>query len=194
VIIASPLVTKRLKNRWFISDTHFFHEDLLSFEKEDGHKRRSEFANIEEHNETIVERWNARVKPGDKVRHLGDVALGLKGSEYDTKLHPLLSRLNGRKDLIIGNHDKVKNKILQNHFRTMELWKRYSRDDWGVAFHLTHIPQRLDQLHKTNINVHGHLHEKLMDEPNYINVCCEHTNFAPMHLDEIIAEIKLRGI
>lgn len=183
-----------MPERWFISDTHFFHEKLLSFEKEDGHKCRSEFSSIEEHNEVIVERWNARVKPGDKVWHLGDVALGLKGIEYETKLHPLLNRLNGRKDLIVGNHDKLKNKILQNHFRRWELWKAYGHEDQEFAFTLTHIPQRLDQLRKSHINIHGHIHEKLMDDPHYINVCCEHTNYAPVNLDEILQIIKQRGI
>jgi len=182
-----------MRNRWFISDTHFFHENILTFEKDDGHKCRSEFSSVEEMNEIMVERWNARVKPGDKIWHLGDVALGLKGSEYETKLHPLLNRLNGRKDLVIGNHDKIKNKILQNHFRRIEYWKRYGDDD-SSSFVLTHVPHRMDQLRKTTVNIHGHIHDKLMDEPNYISVCCEQTNYAPVHLDEILALINQRGL
>lgn len=192
-MIEAPNVIRRIRNRWFISDTHFFHEKMLTFEKADGHKCRSEFANIEEHNAIIVERWNQWVKPGDKVWHLGDVALGLSGGEYETKLHPLLNSLNGRKDLIIGNHDKLKNKVLRNHFRRWELWQTYTKDEWGFGFTLTHIPQRLDQLRRTEINLHGHIHEKLMNEPNYINVCCEHTNYTPVHLDEILMIIKQRG-
>lgn len=195
ILIEAPNVIRRLRNRWFISDTHLFHEALLSFEKDDGHKCRSEFSCIDEHNDIIRERWNARVKPGDKIWHLGDVALGLSGSEYETKLHPYLNSLNGRKDLIIGNHDKLKNKILQNHFRRWEYWKRYTKDSWPFGgFQLTHVPHRLDQLRRTHINIHGHIHEKLMDEPNYINVCCEHTNYAPVHLDEILATIAERGL
>ena len=192
---AAPALLLKPRNRWFISDTHFFHEKLLTFKKENGHRCRSEFSCVEEMNEIIVERWNARVKPGDKVWHLGDVALGLEAKEYETKLHPLLSRLMGRKDLVVGNHDKIKNRILQNHFRRFELWKRYADVDSEFGFTLTHIPQRLDQLRnksRYHFNLHGHIHEKLMEEPLYINVCCEHTNYAPVHLDEILELMKKR--
>lgn len=192
--VSCPAVIANTRNRWFISDTHFFHAKLLTFEKKDGHKCRSQFSCIEEMNELMVERWNARVKQGDKVWHLGDVALGLSGKEYETVLDPFLSRLNGRKNLVVGNHDKIKNRILHKHFQHMELWKHYGKDVYGAAFILTHIPQDLGQLRKANINLHGHIHDDLMDKPNYINVCCEHTNYAPVHLDEILTEIRKRGL
>jgi calcineurin-like phosphoesterase family protein len=193
--VSAPSLLLKPRNRWFISDTHFFHSKLLSFQKDDGHRCRTEFSCIEEMNEIIVERWNALVRPGDKVWHLGDVALGLNGPEYQTKLHPLLNRLMGRKDLIVGNHDKVKNPILQNHFRRFELWKRYADESSEFGFTLSHIPQRLDQLRtkkRYHFNLHGHIHDALMKEPWYINVCCEHTNYAPVHLDQILALMKER--
>lgn len=138
----------------------------------------------------MVERWNARVKPGEKVRHCGDVALGLSGSEYETKLHPLLSRLNGKKYLVLGNHDKPNNKVICNHFkRIYPVW------DMIGPWTLSHVPQRLDQLRrKTFMNIHGHTHDDLIDDPHYFNVCCEHTNYAPMHIEEIAAEARKRGL
>lgn len=53
-------------------------------------------------NEEIVRRWNSVVGPEDEVFHLGDVALG-PWTEWDG----VLSRLNGWKTLVIGNHDRV---------------------------------------------------------------------------------------
>lgn len=190
----SPAIIRDMTERWFISDTHFFHEKLLNFEKEDGHKCRSQFSSVEEMNEIMIERWNARVKPGDRVRHLGDVILGLKGDEWDTKGDRLLSRLNGRKDLILGNHDNPKRKVLQNHFRRIDYWKTYRRKEKEWALCLTHVPHRLDQIRKTDINIHGHIHEKVMEEHNYICVCVEQTNYAPVHLDEILTLCRQRNL
>lgn len=53
-------------------------------------------------NEILIKNWNATVKPGDIVFHLGDVALG-PWSEWDA----VLKRLNGAKVLVVGNHDRV---------------------------------------------------------------------------------------
>lgn len=133
---------------------------------------------------------NARVKPGDKVRHLGDVALGLSGSEYETKLRPLLNRLNGVMDLIVGNHDKPFNDVIRERFRKIHhVW------DMIGPWTLSHVPQRLDQLRRqTFMNIHGHIHENLIDEPQYFNVCCEQTNYAPVHIEEIASEARKRGL
>ncbi len=75
---------------WFTSDTHFAHRNVIEFCKRP-------FASIEEMDEEIIRRWNERVEPGDRVYHLGDFAFG----DHD----PYLSRLNGMKNLVIGNHD-----------------------------------------------------------------------------------------
>ena len=190
---ACPYIIKDMKNRWFISDTHWFQENILKFKRADGTPLRP-FKTIQEMNEIMAERWNGVVRPGDSVKHLGDVALGLKGDEYTTKLDPYLSRLHGRKDLIIGNHDDVKQPVLQKHFRKMNLWKHYHKDVWGVGFYLSHFPLRLDQLRKAQIQIHGHIHEKIIDDLRYICICCERTNYAPVHLDEIISEIRKRGL
>ncbi len=81
---------------WFTSDTHFSHANIIRFCKRP-------FANIQEMNEFIINEWNKVIGPDDTVFHLGDFAWG--GSAVWTDV---LSRLNGHKILIIGNHD-IKN-------------------------------------------------------------------------------------
>ena len=76
---------------FFASDTHFLH-CLVA-----GHRG---FASPEEHDEAVVERWNAVVRPGDLVWHLGDVGLG-----NEARVLALAARLNGVKHLVAGNHD-----------------------------------------------------------------------------------------
>ena len=75
------------------SDTHAGHANIIHF----GHRP---FANVEEMNATIIDRWNAVVGENDHVYHLGDFALGNK-----TFIRDFLSKLNGHIHLILGNHD-----------------------------------------------------------------------------------------
>lgn len=86
------------ENTFIISDTHFNHENITKFEPcrleqmtVDGYDEKS-------HNEWVIQRWNSVVKPTDVVLHLGDFAF--KGLDIQSKL-------NGRKILILGNHDRT---------------------------------------------------------------------------------------
>lgn len=87
-----------------------FDFDALDFVTSDhhfGHVRISElagrpFTSVDDMNETMIERWNAVVGPADTVLHLGDLALG--PIELSVAI---TSRLNGRRLLIPGNHDRV---------------------------------------------------------------------------------------
>lgn len=53
-------------------------------------------------NEMLIENWNSVVGEDDTVYHLGDVGLG-PWEDWDNSL----SRLNGHKILVIGNHDRL---------------------------------------------------------------------------------------
>lgn len=76
---------------WFTSDTHFLHRLVAELRG---------FATPEEHDEAVIGRWNAVVRPGDLVWHLGDAGLG-----NEARVLALAARLNGVKHLIAGNHD-----------------------------------------------------------------------------------------
>ena len=78
---------------WFTSDTHFWHENILRF-------CNRPFGSIEEMNEELIRRWNETVPADGFVFHLGDFSFG-GAKEWNN----ILSRLNGRIYLILGNHD-----------------------------------------------------------------------------------------
>jgi len=59
------------------------------------------FGSVEEMNEYMIMKWNSRVRKNDDVVILGDFSVG-KGPETNL----VLERLNGRKFLIRGNHDR----------------------------------------------------------------------------------------
>lgn len=78
---------------WFISDLHFGHRNICRYSNRP-------FSSIEEMNEVLIQNWNRCVKPSDEIWHLGDFAFG---SINFTK--KILESLNGRINLIYGNHD-----------------------------------------------------------------------------------------
>jgi calcineurin-like phosphoesterase family protein len=177
-------------NVFFTSDTHFFHEqDFL-------YKPRG-FESYEEMNEAIVERWNSVVKPNDLVYHLGDVVM----SHYDVTL---LNRLNGTIYLIRGNHDTdnklsaiyATGKVTNNNAPTSELIK------FGkLSLFLCHYPV-LTANHDDNhfsrhvINLHGHTHQTknwlIADNPFIYHVGMDSHNSTPVHIDEVITDIRQR--
>ena len=79
---------------WFTSDLHFGHANIIEYSGRP-------FADVDEMNEALIERWNDAVQPDDLVWVLGDVAMGRIGETL-----PLVSRLAGRKQLVAGNHDR----------------------------------------------------------------------------------------
>ena len=54
---------------WFVGDTHFGHAGSIS------HTARP-FASVDEMDRLLIEAWNAVVRPGDTVVHLGDFEWG----------------------------------------------------------------------------------------------------------------------
>lgn len=166
--------------KYFISDTHFFHANILKF-KNDGGKRLRQFNSLDEMHEYMVEKWNSVVKPQDYVYHLGDVTF-----QYHKGFNELMSRLNGQKRLIVGNHDKIWNPALQKWFVKADLWKGFHEHDFTAS----HMPLSLDSLRDGHFNVHGHTHANVKKDPHYINVCVEVRDYTPVHIDQIAKEIK----
>ena len=105
---------------FFISDTHFFHENILRFTDEEGKPIRP-FSSISEMHDTIVKNWNNTVSKTDHVYHLGDVTF-----DYSQKFIDLLYSLNGHKRLCIGNHDKLHwASPLLKYFDKVMYWRHF---------------------------------------------------------------------
>lgn len=168
-----------MKNIWFISDTHFGHSNMLKFIDSNGEKIRK-FSSVEEMDELMITNWNERIKPGDKVYHLGDVAMG------GPAISRIMNKLHGSKRLILGNHDIVKGDLV-NYFHKITIWRVFREFD----FTLSHIPLREDNL-ITTFNIHGHIHQNPSPSLRHMNICVEQTNYKPLHLDEILQELSKR--
>lgn len=163
-------------NTFFISDTHFYHHNIIK-------AGARPFASVEEMNQTIVARWNAKVKPSDRVYHLGDVAM------WDNNKLEIVRQLNGDKLLIRGNHDTFHCAIYKRvGFKDVLAMKEFK------TFVCTHVPIHPCELHRWTTNVHGHIHaaEHLDNDERYFNVCVEKTNYTPLSLDEVRSGIETK--
>lgn len=166
---------------WFTSDTHFNHKNILKFTDFEGNRVRS-FDSVEEMNETMIGRWNSVVKPGDKVYHLGDVFFGPK-NEFKS----MWPRLNGSKRLVVGNHDDIKFLSSGGFFQKVMLWRIFK----DFNFTCSHLPLDVSTLREgTTFNVHGHIHQNKSPSPEHICICVEQTNYTPVHLEELTAQMK----
>lgn len=189
------------KKKWFWSDTHLNHENILKFtDSNEQLVRGKKFKTIKEHDECLLDNWNSCVKPGDKGYWLGDVGVGVP---EQAAFRELLWKFNGDLAMYLGNHDHI-HQPAYGRFRYIELWSggRFKPHN----FICSHIPLRQDTMRDGEYNVHGHLHHNLVryqvklsmrqdvakwqPDEHYINVCVEHTDYRPVELDEIIGRIK----
>lgn len=180
-----------MSNTFLISDTHFSHNGVVKFLCDDGSKLRP-WDNVEDMDEAMVDNWNTVVRPQDKVYHLGDVVINRKALK-------ILSRLNGTKVLIKGNHDIFR----------LEEYTPYFKDVRGSHklenFILTHIPLHPDSVARwCDGNLHGHLHSnRVMKtvhrqyeflnyevlDTRYHSVCVEQINFTPIAYEDLKVKI-----
>jgi len=89
------------ENTWIISDTHIGHgkegTGILSFEPGRLTQMRVDGYKANEHDKWVIDNWNAKVKPGETVLHLGDFSFKAVADN--------IQKLNGNIILILGNHD-----------------------------------------------------------------------------------------
>ena len=142
----------------------------------------------------MVENWNKLVKPTDKIYHLGDVHFRCGNKDE------ILSRLNGDKVLIRGNHDKDQ----------IKTYLKYFRDVRGTVhidgnYLLSHFPIHPDSKGRFVRNLHGHIHAQTVmkweysaiDDCNirvpdlwYRNCCVEVNNYSPIPFEIIKQETE----
>ena len=183
---------------FLVSDTHFGHMGVCRFTRNDGVTKLRPWDSPEEMDEDMIARWNSKVKPSDKVYHLGDVVINRRAL-------PTLARLNGDKVLIRGNHDIFRDDEYREYFRELRAYHVMN----GMI--LSHIPVHEASLGRFGVNIHGHLHASRVRkargvdartgeilygteiDPRYHCVCVELTDFAPILFEDVIKRIEAEG-
>ena len=155
------------------SDTHFSHRNILIYEA-----ANRPFKDRDEMNEAMIQRWNERVSETDLVLHLGDFSFGNKN-----RIKDIVSRLNGRIWLLLGNHDR------EQHYDWQELgFERTIKHPFLLddKFIFSHEP--LDVIPEGKVNIYGHVHgSKYFNtiDPNRLCACVERWNCAPIEYNYI---------
>ena len=177
---------------FLVSDTHFGHAGVCRFTLNDGVTKLRPWTDPDEMDEEMVRRWNDRVRPNDKVYHLGDVVMSRKSLS-------IMDRLNGDKVLIRGNHDIFKDEDYRKYFRELRAYHVMN----GMI--LSHIPLHPESLGRFGVNIHGHTHANRVMVPlatsgvldridvRYHCVCVEQTDFAPILFEDVIKRIEAEG-
>jgi len=190
--------------RFFTSDTHFGHANIIRY-------CDRPFKDVSHMNEAIIERWNSVVSNDDTVYHLGDVALG-PWDQWDS----VLTRLNGHKILIVGNHDRIfageSEKHRERFTPVYTQWFGALLPDLtvdlenGHTVNLSHFPYEADHMDKARYMefrlpdkgrtlIHGHTHlDSVISRSNagtlQIHVGQDAWDFTPVSEDQIIALVE----
>ncbi len=137
--------------RTFVSsDLHFGHRNIMRFCP----ATRGHFADVDVMREAMIREWNDAVTPEDVTYILGDVAF-LPAAEAVQ----IMRRLNGRKILIEGNHDRklLNDPVFRSCFESVHNYLRLNYN--GQMVILFHYPiAEFDQMHRGAVHLHGHLH------------------------------------
>lgn len=167
---------------FFTSDTHFDHVNITGPKVSQWESGYRNFDTTEEMNEVLIKNWNEKIGPFDTVYHLGDVSFG---TPERCRWH--LSRLNGIKHLILGNHDKpaLANKDMFASVRDVKEIKVGKQKLW-----LSHYAHRVwNKSHHGVWHLYGHSHDSLPDDPTSlsfdIGVDCH--AFSPLSFEEVSA-------
>lgn len=167
-------------NTFFISDTHFYHDRII------GYCNRP-FKNVDEMNAVLIEKWNAKVKKDDVVWHLGDFCFGGKNH-----IKEIFSKLNGRINIVLGNHDHYK----VDFYYDLGFNRVY---DHPVVvqdfFILSHEPLQWLNESIPMANIFGHIHSNPAYSDfssNSFCVCVERCNYEPIKWSEMMKKMKRR--
>lgn len=189
-----------MSNTFFTSDTHFGHRNILKYEAEN-----RPFSDTDEMDEALIANWNRVVGYNDIVFHLGDALMG----DFERGI-AMMQRLNGRKFLVPGNHDRVfsgmKNPAYRARFepayRTVFKAVLAEQYPWmlpgEIPVTLCHFPfdgdshgeDRYSDRRPEDVGqilLHGHVHGEWRIRGRQFNVGVDVNNLTPVNAEEIAA-------
>jgi calcineurin-like phosphoesterase family protein len=186
------------------SDTHFNHKNIIKYSNRPFELSKS---GVNYMNEYIIKQWNSVVKETDDVLHIGDFAIGNDIENFDSKKEfykNILSRLNGHKILIRGNHDHetedfykyigfehvfdyvINDGFFINHY-PLEINEEYMKPEL-----ITHIKKLQGIYNKSECKglIHGHSHNFIYKDKRFFNVSVETNDYKPYEFIKIKNEFK----
>ncbi|WP_417584359.1 metallophosphoesterase family protein [Pelagibacterium sp.] len=165
-----------MSSTFFTADTHFGHRSVLSM-------CNRPFANIDDHDRVMIENWNAVVRPGDTIYHLGDFAYRCGPQQTRT----VFDQLNGEKHLVVGNHD-FRNET--QHLPWASINELIEVEVEGTTFVLCHYGLRSwRNMRRGAVNLFGHSHGRLPGTNQCIDVGVDNVGYVPVDAQTIRARL-----
>lgn len=131
---------------YFTSDLHLGHRGILSMQNRP-------FESVEEMNRALLWNYNAVVRKNDTVYFLGDICHHMPVSEANA----IIGKMNGKKYLITGNHDKMYDAALFEEIRDFMTIAAS-----GSYFALMHYPMlSWPKKNSGSFQLHGHIHARM---------------------------------
>ncbi len=154
---------------YYTSDLHWGHRAILKY-------RGDSFKTIEEHDQVFVDNFNKVVNKRDTVFFLGDIAFteeGLKNMEKLRHCH--------KKILYLGNHDTLPTEKYLEYFDEVHALRSYKN------FWLSHCPIHPQEMRNRKGNIHGHLHDSVLEDPlkQYFDVSPEKHDYQLVDFEDI---------
>jgi len=166
---------------FFTADPHFGHANIIEYCKRP-------FSSVEEMDETLIARWNERITSRDDVYVIGDFAY----KSARTHMESVFRRLNGRKHLVIGNHDS-KYTLRLPWASKPEHRVRLKID--GALWVLDHYAQRAwEGMERGSFHVFGHTHARLPGVGRSTDVGVDAWDFWPVTPAEVMERIQVMNV
>jgi calcineurin-like phosphoesterase family protein len=170
----------------FYSDPHLGHANIIKY-------CERPFADVEEMNQELVRRYNDKIGYEDVVLWLGDCFFKGDSSRYSG----ILSRMNGTKILIVGNHDNSMPAMARLGFALV--FSEAVLNIRGVTCRVNHYPYKPTPVYEKpdkfaalrprkypgEILIHGHNHVKTPVHGSQINVGVDAWDYGPALFHEV---------
>ncbi len=131
---------------YFTADLHFGHNAIINMQERP-------FESVEEMNRSLLRNFNSVVHKNDTVYILGDICHHMTTDDANE----LIGKMNGKKYLIVGNHDKEYDRGL---FEDIKDFMKISVD--GCNFALMHYPMMSwPKMSSGGYQLHGHIHARM---------------------------------
>lgn len=173
-------------NIFVLSDNHFNHWNINNLCDRG-------FKNVVHMNQSMIDRWNQVVKPDDMVINVGDIVYTQGSSD---EIANIISVLNGRKILVIGNHDrKTYSWYINNGFDFVCESMTWNYNGKKILFiHNPHEVEPVDY-NRYHYVIHGHQHNhspfiRRNRGCLFINVSVEQIKYTPLSLMTLLNRIK----
>lgn len=161
---------------WFTSDLHLGHKNILKLSNRP-------FGEIEHHDDTIINNYNNLITKDDTCYILGDISFNQSYENYKN----IFSRLNGKKYIIIGNHDNKQNLIkCKKEGLICDIKESQTIQIGKDRVFLSHYPHReWNGFYKGAYHLYGHCHCNLDDYKMSTDIGVDAWEYGPVEWAEL---------